>query len=499
MATPYFATQTAEDWQDLLTPPASGMSLIRPMLPHEWTDYMTQYNANCGTYEPYPDTQFLTPELYVWPPVSTSPDDAGLVMYWGDSTIADGNYASAWVYEYGLDPDLSASILKIEVEAPCGMQQISVGLVDAAGFIRAWYWNVAPAGQPSSPGVLKCSPGPANPVRHTIKIDLSQVGTTAATPTAFSYSSALGFSIANVQNITFDENFQWLPPSVPVPPPGQTDPKPWNYWFNLSVYPKGVTANKGVYVKWSRPPVELEPGLIRGWDERSVEPGGIMADDWECWDDRPVTDIHWWGSFIGWTERRLPPVVPIAFRIGIWTDEPSSVTNPFSHPKKLVWTNYCTSFTWNFAGYDIDPRPQPMYDEACFQFNQYLSEDEWFYQEPRADGLPNIYWLSISAVYPAGTEIQYPWGWKTRPEHVIDDAVRINDTNGQWPPMTIGDEYTGGDELLLGEESWDLAFELTTNKPAYCDNPILGDFNCDKIVNFIDFAFFANNWLVTAP
>lgn len=472
------------------------------MVEDEWNDYMAQYNdpTNLGGNEPYPDTKFVTPELYVYPPAPS--DEGGLVMAWGEPTMPDGNYASAWVYQYGVDPDLSASILKIDVEAPCGMQQISIGLVDAQGLIRAWYWNVAAAGQPSSQGVLSCSPGPANPVRHTIKIDLSQTGVMAAIPTAFSYSSPLAFSTANVQNITFDENFQWLPGvSVPVPPPEQSDPKPWNYWFNLAVYPKDVIAYKGVYLKWSRPPVEIEPGLIKGWDERSIgneeAMPPVMADDWECWDDRPVTDIHWWGSFIGWTNRyRLPPVVPIAFRIGIWTDTAASGT-AFSHPDKLVWTNYCTNWTWNFAGYDIDPRPEPMYDEACFQFNQYLSEDEWFYQEPRADGLANIYWLSIQAVYPAGTVVQYPWGWKTRPDHVIDDAVRITQTDGSLD--TIGTSYGAGTPLELNDESWDLAFEITTNKPSYCDKPLLGDFNCDKIVNFIDFAYFANNWLKTAP
>ena len=64
---------------------------------------------------------------------------------------------------------------------------------------------------------------------------------------------------------------------------------------------------------------------------------------------------------------------------------------------------------------------------------------------------------------------------------------------------TVGTSYGAGTPLELNDESWDLAFEITTNKPSYCDKPLLGDFNCDKIVNFIDFAYFANNWLKTAP
>jgi hypothetical protein len=469
---------------------------------------MTQYNdpINLGGNEPYPPTTFFPPELYVYNCggggggsggcLPGEPDD-GLVMAWGDPCMPEGQYASAWVYEYGLDPDLSNSTLSIQVEPPCGMTQISVGLVDAAGSIRAWYWNVAAQGQPGSPGVLVCSPAGGPPIRTTITIDLSRVGNGAATPTAFSFSNAIGFSIANVLNVTFDENFNWLPLNPPVPPPGQVDPKPWNYWFNLAVTPNGVTANKGIYLKFSQPPVELEPGLIDGWDVESVwELYPIGADDWECTDNRPVTDIHWWGSFKGWQERELPAVVPMAFQLGIWTDVPAD--GNFSHPGTLIWANYCDTWTWNFAGYDQDPRyghPEYMPDEACFQFNQFLSEDEWFYQDPNTD---SVYWLSVAAVYLPQATIDYPWGWKTRPHMFNDDAVRIMATD-MWPPV-VGSTYMDGMPIEYpAGVSWDYAFEITTNKPVYCDIPLTGDFNCDKIVNFIDFAVFANNWLAIAP
>ena len=172
----------------------------------------------------------------------------------------------------------------------------------------------------------------------------------------------------------------------------------------------------------------------------------IMADDWKCEDDRPVTDIHWWGSFKGWTQPILPPILPSAFHIGIWTDVPDpNPTNPadWSHPGTLVWENMCDSSVWNFAGYDVDPRigdPNWQENETCFQWAQFLSQDEWFRQAPMEDGSPNVYWLSISAVYPAGTNFQDPnlylWGWKTRPHMFNDDAVRITQTStGAWPPI----------------------------------------------------------------
>ncbi len=293
----------------------------------------------------------------------------------------------------------------------------------------------------------------------------------------------------------------------------------WNYWHNLLVTPNlpGGGANSKWFVKWSRPPEEIEEGLINGWDELSNydhQPDPIMADDWECSDKRPVTDIHWWGSFIGWTQPDLPKILPTAFHIGIWTDVPDpNVNDPadWSHPGTLVWENTCTTAVWNFAGYDLDPRtgdPAQQENEACFQWAQFLNQNEWFRQEPIEDEIPNIYWLSIAAVYPAGTNYNdpnfCPWGWKTKPHQVQppDDAVRITGAS-VWPPV-VGATWTSGDPVEWQGVSWDLAFELTTNEPAYVDEPIPGDLGGsgtsipDGTVDIHDFAIMAGNWLKTA-
>ncbi|NLE57964.1 MAG: hypothetical protein GX616_06355, partial [Planctomycetes bacterium] len=204
-------------------------------------------------------------------------------------------------------------------------------------------------------------------------------------------------------------------------------------------------------------PTHNPPPVFYGWDEQSLYNWGppIVADDWHCTDQRPVTDIHWWGSFIGWTQPD-PPQMPDAFHIGIWTDVPAGIDKPFSHPGRLIWENYCTSFVWNFAGYDHDPRGL-IENEACFQFNQYLNPDEYFYQDPGPDG--NIYWISISAIYQQLPV--HPWGWKTRPHFFQDDAVRITDTS-MWPPA-VGSEWTGGEPIEFPQGiSWDVAFELST-------------------------------------
>jgi len=456
---------------------------------------------------------------------------AGLLMVWGrgDETIG-GRYPSAFIYEYGEDPDLSNSTISVTVEPPCGcgINTISLGLQDGNNRIRSWTWNVV-AGAPGV-GAIQCSPiPPAAPILTTVSIDLSKTGVTAATPQAASYSNynsppnpPPAFNITNVQQLIFDENATWLD-SIPPPPTGQVGA--WNYWRNLSVKPNvgggGAAVNSKWFIKWSQPPVEYEdnPGFIHGWDEWSVyHQPPLLADDWMCQDERPITDIHWWGSFRGWTQPIPPPahLLPQAFHLGIWTDVPAGVDSSYSHPGVLVWENYCDNYVWNFAGHDLlEPEEQvyvPDYveNESCFQFTQLLSQDEWFDQGPGETGEPNqIFWLSIAAIYDDPMDVEYEWGWKTRPHFFQDDAVRIMSlADGSWPPSIdaagVGSAWGSGVPIQIPSYpapgvSWDLAFELTTNEPGYEDDPIPGDLNLDRSVDLLDLAIFANHWLLREP
>jgi hypothetical protein len=531
---PHFLLASEDDWQRAL---ASGE--IQSMSEAEGTAYLLKFNEDLKEGEPYPQTIFLQPELFVLGEDNIHCEEPGLVMEWGDDSKPDGDYAAAWKYIYPADPDLTNTTITVTTDPPCGMQQVSIGMQDQNGNIRAWYWNVAPAGAvgPFPPGTIACSPlPPTGPITTNISINTNILGVNAATPVAAAYTSTAGgtpattFDITTVISFTFDENNTFVA-TIQSPSPGSGQIANWNYWHNLLVSPNaggggGGTGGSGVNSKWftkySQPPEEIAPGVINGWDEKSdYKNRPIMADDWECKDKRPVTDIHWWGSFIGWTQP-YPPQLPDAFHIAIWTDVPDpDPTDPanWSHPGTLVWENYCDTFIWNYAGYDLDPRtndPDHQEDETCFQFAQFLSQDEWFHQEPMEDGTPNVYWLSIAAVYNNADTVQHPWGWKTRPHFFNDDAVRIQltqDTTGadNWPP-TIGSTTTMNDcqpiEFPAGV-SWDLAFELTTNEPGYEDDPIPGDvggatgLGPDGEVNLFDLAIVGRHWLerniVVAP
>ncbi len=510
---PYFMIDSQSEWAEALASEWLDAS-ISPMLESEWDNYIAQWNdpESETESEPYPDTTFMPAELWVYGGGgggAAEPCDAGLVMAWGPDDPPTGEYASAWKYDYGMDPDLRNSTIKVTITAPqfgiAGVQinAVSFAITDVAGLRRSWWWNV---GNPPAP-IQWNTP-------TTVTINTAKTGLMATTPIASGYMNAAGFNLAQSQSFDVDENGAWIFGSQPIPPPGKpTFGGMWNYWHNLLVTrniggPPGVISKW--YIKYTQPPVVIdpneEPPQISGWDELSdYEQRPVMADDFPCYDDRPITDIHWWGSFLGWSQP-YPPQLPSAFHIGIWTDVPDPDPcdiDTFSHPKELIWENYCDNYVWNFVGYDVDPRnADPTFDnEACFQFTQLLSEDEWFQQEPLEDSnQPNIYWLSIAPIW-AGQTTDYQWGWKTRKHIFQDDAVRIQDAT-TWP-VALGSHWTGGVPLQYpewpgGGETWDLAFELTTNMPDP-NKPASADLNGDRFVDFFDFAIFANQWLTTVP
>jgi hypothetical protein len=241
-------------------------------------------------------------------------------------------------------------------------------------------------------------------------------------------------------------------------------------------------------LKWSQAPQQFDPAtpfILNGWGEPSdLHLHQIVADDWKCEDDRPITGFQWSGSFEGWTQPALPMEMPLAFHVAVWTDITTTKAGDpkgFGHPDTLVWEAYCTGWTWSIAGYHSDPGR--VSDDTCFQFTWLLSQDEWFHPVLATDGgksVPTMYWLSIAALYdPNMPSPKYPWGWTTRPQFFGSGAVRIEDTEPvdargtSWPP-SLASRWKSGEAIELPKATaWDLAFELLTNQGSNGRDPDL--------------------------
>jgi hypothetical protein len=209
-------------------------------------------------------------------------------------------------------------------------------------------------------------------------------------------------------------------------------------------------------VKWRQPP-DMKYGVnIQSTVNPSVtEPW--VADDWQCRDPRPVTDVHFWGSFIGWESDNPDPTAPHppieAFMIRIYHDVPAGSgpdpNPPYSHPGKLLYEAKIDNFDEFF--------------EASIKLPDDTFEHKFYYSldlpDPFNQTVGTIYWISIVAVMPEmPNDNFFPWGWETSIRHWNDNAARYWVHNMYWEEIT---------PLLM--PPWyreiyptvDMAFELT--------------------------------------
>ncbi len=218
---------------------------------------------------------------------------------------------------------------------------------------------------------------------------------------------------------------------------------------------------KGPPLKWNQIPlINEDPDMawtpfFNGWDVKTVFNGTFIADDWFCKSPRPVTFIHWWGSYVDWDSTVAPPIAPHAFHIGVWTDVPAGEDKEWSHPGAMIWHWMVPrdALDERVAGDDFHPAYMSKPD-TCFEYHFDIPKDEWFYQE----GDSTVYWLSIAAVYEEVPD-EFVWGWKTREHFFQDDAVYV------YEPVQpkIGDIAVETEPIAHG---WDLAFVLGTDEYA---------------------------------
>ncbi len=258
-------------------------------------------------------------------------------------------------------------------------------------------------------------------------------------------------------------------------------------------------------IKWEQPFVNFWRGFhyfdIRfpGWklyhDEKSIateeefaDPNieRIVADDFKCSDEKPITALSWWGSYLNYkydpaNPNLMPePVPPAYFLLQIFDDIPAGIDQSFSHPNDVIWTYKAYTYTENMVGFDKNPgnTTEPP-REAVFRYSIAIPDANQFQQTSDQA----IYWLSIVAVYPPQTR-NYYWGWTNR-KHIFNDyAVAAPEkTNGTWDFHPLSDSMGNGQDMSF------VIFSLTSD-----DLP--ADIDGDNDVDFYDYSLFAQAWQV---
>lgn len=234
-------------------------------------------------------------------------------------------------------------------------------------------------------------------------------------------------------------------------------------------------------LKWAQPPgldvSSSEPTCFWGWGEPTIYDGQrIVADDWCCLDERPVTGIHWWGSYWEWDGAEPPGSAPTHFHVGIWTDVPADDPDnvwDWSHPGTMIWESVVERAALNERAVGCDYYPFFTVD-TCYRYDFAIPGETWFY-----GGLGGaVYWISIAAVYPGGSG-PYEWGWKTREPFYNDAAIWIEDPAS---PAPLAGFLVGQPVEHPPDVYWDMAFVLTTQEPPP------GDLDGDGDVDLSDLA-----------
>lgn len=258
---------------------------------------------------------------------------------------------------------------------------------------------------------------------------------------------------------------------------------------------------------WSQPPSRAanskDGALETGSVSSSLHLHTIAADDWQPAEGEPVTGIHWWGTFTGWTESYLPPDMPLAFHIGIWTDVPDPQPydlDTFAHPGTLIWETYCTNWAWAVAGREVSADSDA--GQTCFLFSRLLSQDQWFEigkTAADADG-GEVYWLSIAALYdPTEKGPEHEWTWKLRTTASNSGGASLSTivpvSDDSWPP-TLGAQWKTGTAIRDRRiNAIDMAFQLTTFVPVDLDSRASAEPAPAGLIDHAELALLAANWL----
>jgi hypothetical protein len=176
-----------------------------------------------------------------------------------------------------------------------------------------------------------------------------------------------------------------------------------------------------------------------------------LAEDFQCSQTGPITDIHFWGAFLDDT---LPTygVDSLKFKINLYSNLPADDKVEYNRPGQLLWTKEVLPYTYDVRqttgiynqGW-FDPASkfyQPANHRKSFQYNICLRDNdkELFTQQRGA-----IYWIEIQEI--PEKNVPYVFGWKTtQPVLQWNAGALWRHPELGWLPMTYpnGHDYKGG-------------------------------------------------------
>jgi hypothetical protein len=165
----------------------------------------------------------------------------------------------------------------------------------------------------------------------------------------------------------------------------------------------------------------------------------------------------------------MPDELPIAWRIGFWSNVPAGFQTEYSYPEILLWQVEVDAGRIEVEEVGMDDFLGWYPYDVCYQYYVKFEPEEVFWQSDYLDRtIDDIFWLSIAAVYPAEPcePPDNPWGWKTRPWSWMDEAVRFNLPDSLGPGTVLDPQLVEPIEDPNFGESFDVAFELDTD-PDY--------------------------------
>jgi hypothetical protein len=248
---------------------------------------------------------------------------------------------------------------------------------------------------------------------------------------------------------------------------------------------------------WEQPPDLSQAGMDIFATLETSHPPVVLADDFNCTQTGPITEIIIWGS---WLFDVTPPggACSFPFTLSIHEDVPAIPGQMWSHPGRLLWsrtfepgTYECDVFAPDLIEGFYDPVTGlylPEGDHVCFMYI-FQIEEEPFVQRGTAVE-PIVYWLDVQADLSDFGDFYF--GWKTSMQHWNDDATWvIGVDDGSIDPNTW-EELRYPPQHPFEGESIDMAFAIKglecSCEPGECDG-VSPPIDILDIVRLIDYKF----------